>query len=183
MPSPEVKTGDADAHRQSNSGGSQQSATTQQTQKTDGGSEVEVEATGGGDPDGGDPGDDPTDQSYGDDDDSGGSIRGLLTNKKVIALLVVAGIILIYLSARGSDTGNGSLAGDSPQMQVSDPDQIGEAVDEATGDGGGANPYGEVPNSDADPLKADEFVLQSTDIFPSISGQGQDGNPDAEGAA
>lgn len=153
MPSPEVKEGDANAHRE----------------PTDPDDEVEVEATTGGGDDG-DPPDDPdgADQAHGGDDN--GSLGGVLTNKRVIALLVLVALIGAYFYYQGG-SGNrnrGSPNGGPPRTTADSPDELDEAFEQSGAPGD--RPF-HVPHDDADPLAADGYVLEHTSIFPSISGR------------
>lgn len=163
MPEPQVKQGNADAHRQQ-----------EEPETEPDGGEVEVEATGGGDPDGGDPdGGDGHDQTHGGDDDDGGSLGGILTNKKVIIALVAIAVIGLYLASRQAQaggSGNGNRGGESRapnQGQMTD--SLGELEDDLQAVEGDPNQH--IPQDKNDPLAADGYVLENTSIFPSISGR------------
>lgn len=174
MPTPEVKQGSADAHRQPSQ------PANQPDEETDGGTptqsetrsdEVEVQATGGGDPDPDDPNDpdDATDQLHGGDDDAPLSIFG---NKKLLAVIVVLIVIGLYLAAKRAEEagGQGNLrsGGSNPRrMKATSPDEI----DEALADANAPEDRGwRVPQDKDDPLAADGFVISSTGIFPSLGG-------------
>lgn len=171
MVSPTVKQGDANAHRQ------QPSPETE----TDGGdTKIDVDAespeeatdpdavtvTTGGDPDDPDP-DDPDRQTYSGDDSGGGGLRGFLTNKRVIALVVLAAVIGLYLaSQRGGGQGNVNARGTDAPMTADSPEEIEEALDAANQP---PDRNYQVPSDQDDPLVADGYLIGNTDIFPSLA--------------
>jgi hypothetical protein len=142
MPTPNTTTG-AQKHRE----------------ETDGGTvEVETEPdTGGGepddpdDPDGGEP---SIEQTHGGDDDDG-SLGGVLTDKRVIAAVVVVSIVLMYFMYQGAKVEQAGGTGNRHAGASQAPD--------------GGDPGWNVPTSRQNPLEADAYVLNETDLFPSIA--------------
>lgn len=194
MPQPKVKQGDADKHRENNDDDSDSDSKVHVEAEKEGGAgpegEVEVEATGGGD---GDP-DDPDDgqRHPNSDDDGGGSI---LRNKKVVALMVVAAVIGLYwlylreqaanlpdATDRDGGGGQGNATSAAGAELERNPESVDDVVDAATH----TEPDGRdmtVPIDEDDPLAADKFVLNNSNIFPSISGKTDQQNPGGDGGA
>lgn len=144
---PQPSTSGADAHRESTDGG-----------------EVQVETeTGGGDDDPEDPGDEGGEQVHGGDDDDGSLDAGFLTDTRVIIAIVVVSLVVLYFMYEGAKV-EGQVGGSGNPSRGS-----GETAPAAT--------EHNVPVDTSDPLKADEYILQRTGIFPSIA-RGSSGGPD-----
>lgn len=149
MPQPEASG--ADAHRQ----------------QTDGGSKVEVQTSTGGDddPDDDDP-DGPEDggaqQAHGGDDDGGSLDGSLMSSKTLIIGLVVVSVVVLYFMYEGAKA-EAQMGGGSGNPNRGSAEPAPEAGNS-------------VPVDPDDPLKADDYVLQNSGIFPSIQ-HGTSGGP------
>lgn len=162
MPEPDVTSGSAQKQRE---------------EEED--NEVEVEVAGGGDDD---PPDEPgegVDQTHPSDDDDTGSLLGgtILTNRKVVVAVVVVSLVVLYLAYRGGagNANRGRGENPAPREDVDGIEDINRAVQDGPPP---AERQFNVPQDKQDPLRADEYILKSTDIFPSLSDAGGSTGPE-----